>query len=595
MLNRLLSRFSLAVKLGTFSVLMILFLLVTATISLRSMSTIGHELKAVAEHDLVLSNTISHLSEMQLEQAVLFERAIRLGEEAANGSRHAFEGFSGARRKFSELARAGSEKLVQARQQVQSIKSETTEAEERAEWEHVFEALGHIDAAHREFQNDAERAIEKIAASAKAAQSAGSDQVSEEQALIDRVASEEDALDHELEALANELMNFTLKAARDAEHHEQQATIMILIVGILATLLSAAMAFALTQAISRPICLVVSALNRLGDGDTTIELRSTGRDEAAKLTEAYEIFRERTIEANAAAEREKEAQAAQLHRAEVISQLTAEFDTDVAELLGSVGDACNELNQTAQSMSAIAEENTNQSAAVSAASEQSAASVQTIASAIEEVSTSIIEIGGQAIQSSKQTSSGRERATRVNEQVLGLKTAATRISEVITLIQAVAEQTNLLALNATIEAARAGEAGKGFAVVASEVKELAGQSAKAAEEISDQIAQIQSEVDGAVSGVEEVAKIITDLESIAVSISTAVEQQGAATGEISQSIQDVSAGTRETTRNISGVSEAAVETGTVATRVVAASEQLSGQSERLRASVGKFLDGVKAA
>lgn len=591
----ILSRFSLALKLGIFSFLMILLLVGTALIGLRSMATIGQELKDVAEHDLVITNAVSHLMEIQLEQAILFERAIRLGEQAASGSRHAFEQFSGVHQEFSELAKTADENLLRALERVGSIKSETRDSHALAEWEHVIEALGQIGEAHRIFEADAEAAIEKISARARAAQANASDEISEEQALIAKVAKEEDDLNHELEALTTELMGFTLKAAEAAAQHERQATLMILFVGIAAAILAAAMAFVLTRAISGPIIQVVSALNRLGEGDTTVELQSTGRDEAALLSEAYEIFRERTIEAKAAADRERVTQAAQLRRAETVTRLTSEFDAEVADLLRSVGEACGELNSTAQAMSAIAEENTNQASAVSAASEQSAASVQTIASAIEEVSAAIAEIGSQAGKSSSRTSSGRERATSVNEQVRGLKSAATRIGEVISLIQAVAEQTNLLALNATIEAARAGEAGKGFAVVASEVKELAGQSAKAAEEISMQIAQIQSQVDGAVTGVEDVASIITELEGIAVSISTAVEQQGAATEEISRSIQDVSTGTRETTRNIAGVSEAAVETGSAATRVVAASEQLSGQSEQLQSSVANFLGGVKAA
>jgi methyl-accepting chemotaxis protein len=595
MFTHALSRFSLALKLGVFSFTMILLLAGTATIGLRSMAIIGQELEEVAEHDLVITNSVSHMTEIQLEQAILFERAIRLGEQSATGSRHAFEAFTVVRNEFDELAQSAKQKLNEVLRKARSIKSETQKDATSQEWDHVIQALDHIKKAHLAFEADAEAAIDKITLRAKAAQANGNDQISEEQALIAKVAKEEDSLNHELEALANELMGFTLQAAESAAQHEHQATLLILVVGIVATVLAAAMAFILTRAISRPIIQVVAALNRLGDGDTTVELQSIGRDEAARLTQAYEIFRERTIEANAAAERERQAQAAQLQRAETVTRLTSGFDAEVADLLRSVGEACGELNATAQSMSAIAEENTNQATAVSAASEQSAASVQTIASAIEEVSTSIAEIGEQAGKSSGQTSSGRERATRVNEQVRGLKGTATRIGEVISLIQAVAEQTNLLALNATIEAARAGEAGKGFAVVASEVKELAGQSAKAAEEISVQISQIQSQVDGAVTGVEDVASIIAELEGIAVSISSAVEQQRAATEEISKSIQDVSSGTRETTRNIAGVSEAAVETGSAATRVVAASEQLSGQSEQLQRSVTRFLADVQAA
>ncbi|MDN3721938.1 hypothetical protein QW131_29075 [Roseibium salinum] len=153
MLVRALSRFPLAVKLGSFSFLMILLLAVSAVIGIRAMSTIGHELTGVAEHDLVLTNSVSHLTEMQLEQAILFERAIRLGQEAANGNRHAYETFTAVREKFVELAHAADEELARALEKVRTIKAETNGEDELAEWEHVIEALGHIDQAHRIFRN----------------------------------------------------------------------------------------------------------------------------------------------------------------------------------------------------------------------------------------------------------------------------------------------------------------------------------------------------------------------------------------------------------------------------------------------------------
>ena len=163
------------------------------------------------------------------------------------------------------------------------------------------------------------------------------------------------------------------------------------------------------------------------------------------------------------------------------------------------------------------------------------------------------------------------------------------------MISDIAEQTNLLALNATIEAARAGEAGKGFAVVASEVKNLANQTAKATEEISGQVSEMQGVTRTAVDAIEAIGKTIESMNEISVSISSAIEEQGSATQEISRNVQEASAGTAEVTSNMQGVSEASTQTGNSSQQVLTASDDLAGQAEEMRKSVDAFIQGIRAA
>ncbi len=267
----------------------------------------------------------------------------------------------------------------------------------------------------------------------------------------------------------------------------------------------------------------------------------------------------------------------------------------VSGVVDAVSDSSSKLTATAQSMSATAEQTARQSSAVAAASEEASTNVQTVASAGEELSASISEIGRQVEQSTKTAARAVEEAKKTNDQVASLAAAASQIGEVVKLISDIAEQTNLLALNATIEAARAGEAGKGFAVVAAEVKSLANQTAKATEEISAKIGEMQAATGGSVEAIKAIATTIGQISEISTAIAAAVEEQSAATQEISRNVQQAAKGTQEVNANITGVTEGAGQTGVAAGQVLEAAEELSKQAATLRMEIDKFLGKDKAA
>ena len=351
-----------------------------------------------------------------------------------------------------------------------------------------------------------------------------------------------------------------------------------------------------TRSIVPPLRSMTGAMTELAGGNYGIDIPAVGRkDEVGEMAGAMVVFKENMVKAKEAAEREAAEQQARVLRSQTMEKLTREFDADVTAVLKTVASASTELQATATSMTATAEQTSRQSTAVAAAAEEASANVQTVASAAEELTSSVSEISRQVTESTAIATKAVADAENTNAQIRGLAEAAQKIGEVVNLITAIAEQTNLLALNATIEAARAGEAGKGFAVVAAEVKNLANQTAKATEEIATQISGIQNATGEAVTAIEGISGTIREISEIATVIASAVEEQGAATKEIARNVQQAAKGTSEVTSNIDGVNQAATETGSAAAQVLGASSELSKQSEQLRSQVERFLAGVKSA
>jgi methyl-accepting chemotaxis protein len=211
------------------------------------------------------------------------------------------------------------------------------------------------------------------------------------------------------------------------------------------------------------------------------------------------------------------------------------------------------------------------------------------------MSSSVNEISRQVQESSRIAGAAVAQAQKTNDRVGELAQAASRIGAVVELINTIAGQTNLLALNATIEAARAGEAGRGFAVVASEVKALAEQTAKATGEISQQISGIQAATQDSVAAIKEIGSTIGQMSEIASTIAAAVEEQGAATQEISRNVQRAAQGTMQVSNNIADVQRGVGEAGSASSQVLSAAQSLSGESNRLKLEVGRFLNSVRAA
>jgi len=348
--------------------------------------------------------------------------------------------------------------------------------------------------------------------------------------------------------------------------------------------------------ITRPINAITSAMLKVADGDVTVAVPALGqRDEVGKLAGALETFKANLRESRRLAAEQEAERAAKERRANVVASAVAEFEASVTEVVSTVSSASSELEAAATTLTGTAENTQQKSGMVAAASEQASGSVQAVAAATDEMTSSIHEIARQVQLSTEKAAAAVADVKATDAKVEQLLEAAGRIGDVVKLITAVAEQTNLLALNATIEAARAGEAGKGFAVVASEVKALAGQTAKATEAIGAQITAMQAATREAAASIQAIGVTIVDVSEIAAAIAAAVEEQGAATQEISRNVQEAAKGTVEVASSISEVNQGAVETGSASSQVLAASQELSQQGSRLKSQVDSFLATVRAA
>lgn len=341
-----------------------------------------------------------------------------------------------------------------------------------------------------------------------------------------------------------------------------------------------------------PLGKLSADMVRLSAGDRSFTLDHLDRrDEIGEMARAFQVFVRSGHKLDEMFEQRKLVREQQQR---ALMELAANFEREVGDVVTAVASAAAQLEHAASSMASAADQSASQVEAVSRSMNDASSGVAAAAAASDEFAMSIGEISRQAAQSAELARAATTAAEQADGTVKALASSADQIGQIVELISSIARRTNLLALNASIEAARSGEAGRGFAVVASEVKELAAQTGKATDEVAAQIRAMQDSTGASVGALEAIAGQVQQLEATAVSIASAVDQQSVAGQELARNIDTAARGTGEVTASVVQVRETALATGATASQVLSSASELKGQAASLRSQVDGFLRHVRA-
>ncbi|WP_298463759.1 methyl-accepting chemotaxis protein [uncultured Erythrobacter sp.] len=440
-------------------------------------------------------------------------------------------------------------------------------------------------------------------------QSEGRSEASE--ALAYQVSDRGDALVAEAQNFSDDLTSASESIKQTGVDYFFTMVLIVAGLGLIAGLILLLGLSYLSRDFSRKIGEVTEGMIRLTKGDRHFEIAGRDRkDEIGDMVSALDLFkranrkletwaRERAQRAEEEIqmqrEREREREEAEAHKTKLLTEVAQQFERTVGEVVHKVADASSELHSTATKMAETAEETSARTTLVAQDMADANSGATSAAAASDEFALSIGEISRQAATSSDLARLATDATSEADTTISALADSAEQVGQIVELIQTIAQRTNLLALNASIEAARGGEAGRGFAVVASEVKELAMQTSRATEQVADQIRAMQDTTGASVNALRSIAGQVKELETTAVSIASAVDQQSVAGQDLAQSIDLAARGTEKVAGHIEDVRELSLSTGAAASQVLTSANDLEVQASTLGDQVKAFLQRVREA
>ena len=313
--------------------------------------------------------------------------------------------------------------------------------------------------------------------------------------------------------------------------------------------------------------------------------------ELSNLSKERSVRAERELEEQTRLQLQREEQ--RIERDAMLRDLADQFERTIGDVVNGVASASSQLQSTSREMARTADSMATRTNDVVLSMRDANSGATAAAAASDEFAMSIGEISRQASSSAELARDATQATANADKTISALADSASEVGQVVELISTIAQRTNLLALNASIEAARGGEAGRGFAVVASEVKELAMQTSRATQEIADQIRGMQESTGDSVAALRSITDQVRKLETTAISIASAVDQQSVAGQDLARSIDLAARGTEKVSTHIDEVRDLSLSTGSAATQVLSSATSLEDQASNLRKHVEAFLAKVR--
>lgn len=527
-MNRLLSNVNLKIKLLLLVAVLLGFLAVSNLFAITSMNKIGGEIVAIAEQDIPLTVVVTEITLHKLEQSIQFERALRYATEK---SRESAEHFKKSRHEFDKLSGKIGKELKEGEHLAEEAKNGAHDEAAKKEFTHVLELLLLIEQQHKVYEKHVHEIFELLEKG----------DLHHAMELAEKVEVEEEKIDHELEKLLLEIEQFTLEAALIAEHDEQSAVKMLYVLATIAIVVGALVSWIIISTLLEGISKAVELAEKVSDGDLrdSGEVLDYGNDEIGKLITAMEMMRNKLHDMMSEMSVASSQLASSSEELAVISGETNQNIHSQQTEIEQVVTAINEMTATIQEVA------------------QNANSTSTMAHEADDSTQKGVQVVQQTVTSINSLTDGlSEAGTVINE----LESNSEMIGSILDVIKNIAEQTNLLALNAAIEAARAGEQGRGFAVVADEVRTLASRTQQSTQEIEEMIDKVQrgarstvqvmadsqskaaatrDQANSAGEALQGITSAVSNISDMNLQIASAAEEQSSVSEEINRSIVSI--------------------------------------------------------